>query len=185
MMDVLLAGVRLAQVDPNFKFGLVEPNTTFLFSLANAVIMFLIMKRFLFQPINAFMKSREEEINKQYEDAKSAEDAANTLKSEYEAKVAEARREGERIIKEHISKAERKAAEIMDHAGEEAKKYKEKAEREIADERIKATAELKSNFADLTILAASKVVGRELDAKGHKELISGVISEVGDVKWQN
>ncbi|MDO4754312.1 MAG: F0F1 ATP synthase subunit B [Bacillota bacterium] len=176
MMGIVVANLRL---------GLVEPNATFFFTLGNAIGMFLIMKYFLFKPINAFMKSREREIQKQYDDAQKAEDEANSLKSEYELKVSEARQEGEKIIKEHVSKAEVKAAEIIRHADEEAKKYKEKAEREISDERMKATAELKSSFAELTILAASKVVGKELDAGRHKELISNVISEVGDVKWQN
>lgn len=176
MMGVIVANLRL---------GLVEPNPTFFFTLGNAIIMFLIMKYFLFKPINKFMKSREEEIQKQYDDAQKAEDDANLLKSEYEQKVSEARREGEKIIKDHVSKAEVKAAEILKNADEDARKFKEKAEKEIADERMKTTAELKSSFAELTILAASKVVGRELDMNGHKDLISSVISEVGDVKWQN
>lgn len=176
MMGVVVANLRL---------GLVEPGPTFFFTLGNAIVMFLIMKHFLFKPMSAFMRSRELEIQKQYDDAQKAEEDAKLLKSEYEHKVSEARTEGEKIIKDHVLKAEAKAAEILKHADEDAKKQKEKAEKEISDERVKAAAELKSSFAELTVLAASKVVGRELDAAGHKELISSVLSEVGDVKWQN
>lgn len=177
----MMAGVFAAQM----RLGLVEPDITFLFTLVNAIIMFLIMKKFLFEPVSKFMKSREEEIEKQYADAQKVEDQAHVLKTEYEQKVSGARQEGEQIIKEHVSKAEIKAAEIIRQADEEAKKFKEKAAKEIEDERVKATAELKSSFAELTVLAASKVIAKELDAKGHSELISNVISEVGDVTWQN
>lgn len=176
-----MAGMIVAQM----RLGLVEPDITFFFTLGNAIIMFLIMKHFLFKPVSLFMKNREMEIEKQYQDAQATEDEAIALKSEYERKVSEARQEGEKIIKDHVAKAEIRAAEIIQHADDEAKKYKEKASKEIADERTKMTAELKSSFAELTILAASKVIGKELDKNGHQELISGVISEVGDVKWQN
>ncbi len=174
-----MAGMGMAQL----RLGLVEPDITFFFTLANAIIMFLMIKHFLFVPINNFIKKREEEIGKQYADAQAAEDAAKELKAQYETRLSGAKEEGERIVREHIAKAEVRAQEIIRTADGEAKKFKEKAAKEIEEERAIATAELKNSFAQLTILAASKVVGRELEEKGHEELISSVISEVGDVKW--
>lgn len=174
MVEVSLAQLRL---------GLVEFNGTFFFTIANLIIMFLIIKFKLFAPINDFMKKREEEIGKQYDDAQKAEDKANELRAQYEAKLSGAREEGENIVREHIAKAEVRAQEIIKNADSEVKKQKERASKEIEDEIAVATAELKSSFAQLTVLAASKVIGRELEEKGHEELISSVISEVGDVKW--
>ncbi len=169
----------------NLRLGLVEPDITFFFTLANAVIMFLIMKKKLFEPVSKFIQVREDEIKAQYASAQRTEDEANELKVQYEKKISEAKAEGEQIIKEHIAKAELKSAEILSNAELQAQNYKKKADKQLADEMTKATAELKDNFAELTILAASKVVGKELDQKGHEELIASVINEVGDVEWQN
>ncbi len=173
--------VQVAQL----RLGLVEPNATFFFTLGNAIIMFLIMKHFLFVPMSNFIKSREEEIKNQYAGAQRVENEAKELKSQYEMKISEAKAEGDQIIKDHIAKAEVKAAQILKNAEEEAESYKQKVDKKFADDMSKATSELKDNFAELTMLAASKVVGKELDKKGHQELIASVISEVGDVKWQN
>lgn len=171
-------------VGANLRLGLVEFNATFFFTLANAVIMFLIMKHFLFAPLTKFMEGRKAEIKKQYDDAHEAEEKALAMKAEYETKIASAREEGEKIVKDYTTKADVKVAEMLENASAEADRYKEKAKRDMEEERAKATLELKDSFAELTVLAASKVLSKELDQKKHEELISGVLSEVGEVKWQ-
>lgn len=171
-------------VGANLRLGLVEFNATFFFTLANAVIMFLIMKYKLFGPLTKFMDGRKAEIQKQYDDAQAAEEKALSMKAEYEAKIAAAREDGEKIVKDYTAKADIKVAEMIENASVEADRFKESARREIEEERTKATLELKDSFAELTVLAASKVLSKELDQKKHEELISGVLSEVGEVKWQ-
>jgi F-type H+-transporting ATPase subunit b len=59
------------------------------------------------------------------------------------------------------------------------------AHRELERERVKAVNELKGQISELTILAASKVVEKDLNEADHKELINKFISEVGETQWQN
>jgi F-type H+-transporting ATPase subunit b len=59
------------------------------------------------------------------------------------------------------------------------------AHRELERERIKAVNELKDQISELTIMAASKVVEKDLNEADHKALIDQFINEVGDVQWQN
>ena len=59
------------------------------------------------------------------------------------------------------------------------------ARRELERERVKALNELKGQISELTILAASKVIEKELDESEHKELIDKFLSEVGETQWQN
>lgn len=172
-------------VTASFRFGLVELNWTFVFQLANTLILFLILKHFLFGPITTFMQKRENDIKKQIQDAKDLDEQAQALKADYEAKLATAEDEGKEIVKKFTQRAENRAFEIVKTAEAEVDAMKLKAHRELERERIKAVNELKGQISELTILAASKVVEKDLNEADHKELINKFISEVGETQWQN
>ena len=65
-----------------------------LISLANLLIMFLILKRFLFKPVQKVMAARQEQVDKMYGEAEEDRTAAAGMKQEYEARLATAREEG-------------------------------------------------------------------------------------------
>ena len=57
-----------------------------------------------------------------------------------------------------------------------------KAQIEIQRERDEAISELRKEFADLTILAAEKIIDRSLDKEAHRELIDQVLKESSRLK---
>jgi len=167
------------------KFGLVAFNYTFLFQLINTLILFLILRKLLFKPVSNFMKKREDDIKSEIEEAEKMEADAHALREAYELKLVQADEEGKEIIKNHTKRAEDRASEIIKEAETEAVLIAERAKKEIERDRVKAVNELKNQVAELTIMAASNVVGKELKEADHKDLIDGFISEVGGVQWQN
>lgn len=175
-MDIVTASLRL---------GLVELNWTFVFQLVNTFILYLILKKFLFGPITSFMQKRESEIKKQIQDAKTLDEEAKGLKAVYEAKLAAADNEGKDVVKKYTLRAENRAFDIVKTAEAEIETMKNNAHRELERERVKAVNELKGQISELTILAASKVVEKDLKEADHKELIDKFISEVGETQWQN
>ncbi|MBM7561300.1 F0F1 ATP synthase subunit B [Fusibacter tunisiensis] len=175
-MDLTTAGLRL---------GLVEFNWTFVFQLINTLILYLILKKFLFAPVTKFMQNRENEIKSQIQNAKEMENSAMTLKESYEAKLTHAEEEGKEIVKKHTQRAENRAFEIVKAAESDIESMKLNAHRELERERVKAVNELKDQISQLTIMAASKVVEKDLNEADHKELINKFISEVGESQWQN
>lgn len=175
-MDLTTAGLRL---------GLVALNWTFVFQLINTLILYLILKKFLFGPVTSFMQKRENEIKNQIQNAKDLEADAITLKESYESKLASAEEEGKEIVKKHTQRAENRAFEIVRAAEADIDSMKLNAHRELERERVKAVNELKDQISQLTIMAASKVVEKDLNEADHKELINKFISEVGESQWQN
>lgn len=175
-MGVTLASLRL---------GLVEFNATFLFQLINTFILYLILRKFLFGPVTKFMQNRENEIKDQINNAQALEDHAKTLITSYENKLQKADDEGKEVIREHTQRAENRAFEIIKTAESEIDTMKVNAHRELERERIKAVNELKDQISEITIMAASKVVEKDLKEADHKVLIDQFINEVGDVQWQN
>lgn len=167
------------------RLGLVDISWTFVFQIINTFILFLILKHFLFKPVTEFMEKREREIKQQFQDAKNMENQAMALKESYEQKLAQAEGEGKAIIKQYTLRAEGKASDIVKTAEGEVEDMKQKAERELERERVKTVNTLKNQLSELTVLAASKVVAKEMDASDHKQLIDACIQEVGDAQWQN
>lgn len=169
----------------NLKLGLVEFNATFFFQIANTFILFLILKKLLFEPVTKFISEREDEIASNIKSAKDREEAALKLKEEYRVKIKGIESKGKEIIKEARTGADKQASEIIQKARDEEKELRLANQKELEREKVKAINELKDEISELTIMTASKVIEKDLSAEDHKVLIDQFIDEVGDVKWQN
>jgi F-type H+-transporting ATPase subunit b len=177
----MLVGLTVAEL----RLGLVEFDWTFVFQIANTLILFLFLKKFLFKPVMEFMAAREKEIADSYKEAEDLNTEATDLKNQYLEKISKAEEEGRNIVRDAAKRAEVKAEEIAKEAEAEIVSSREKAKLEIEREKVKAINSLKDDIADIAVLAASKVIEKDVDVNIHKELIDKFIDEVGDAKWQS
>ena len=74
-------------------------------TILNLLIIFAIVKIFLIKPIHKILDARQAEIDKQYADAKAAQDSADELKTKYEASLSGVQAEKESILNEARGKA--------------------------------------------------------------------------------
>jgi|SRR6056297_16975 len=167
------------------RAGLVEINWTFAFQIINTIILYLILKKLLFKPVTEFMQSRTDGISNSLEEAESMTEQANELKAQYESKIKASEEEGRQIIREASVKAEKRAADIIKTAEDESDSIRKRAQIEIEREKEKAINSLKDEIATIAIMAASKVIEKDLDAEAHESFVKQFIDEVGDAKWQN
>ena len=75
-------------------------------SLANLVILFLILKKLLFKPVQKVVDQRQKEIDTEYGKAERATEEANKVKAEWESKIGSAEAEADKIIKEAVERAD-------------------------------------------------------------------------------
>ena len=61
-----------------------------LIPLANLLIMFLILKKFLFKPVQNVLAQRQAQVDRIYADAEQDRTAAGDMKQEYETRLASA-----------------------------------------------------------------------------------------------
>jgi F-type H+-transporting ATPase subunit b len=167
------------------RLGLVEPGWTFIFQIVNTLILFLVLKKLLFKPVTEMMENRSQGIADSIQEAEDKKKEAEGYKEEYLLKLENADKEGSELIRKAVVKAEERANQIKKEAEEEIARLKEKAEKEIAMEKEMALVQLKDEIASLAVLAASKVIEKDVDVNSHKVLINQFIEEVGDTKWQN
>lgn len=153
---------------------------TALFTLANTVVLFLVLKKFLWGPVMKMIQDRQKEIDDMYAEADQAKLEASTLRSTYEDKLALAAQTSERMVKEATERGQRREEDILRQANEEADAIRKKAQADIAQEKEKALNDAKNEIAGLAMDIAGKVVGRSLGEADQKELVDRFIEELGE-----
>ena len=148
--------------------------------LINLLLLFLLLKHFLFKPVQNILNARQAEIDKSYADAETAQTRAEELRDEYEKRISDAKAEAADIAKAASRKAQAHYDEVVGTAKADAARLREKAEAQIEQEKKKAMNELKDEISGIAVDIASKVVEREIDEKDHEELISEFIQGVGE-----
>lgn len=145
--------------------------------LVNFLLVLVLLRLFAYRPILRLMDQRAERIRESLEASEQAREAAASSQEAVEAQLVEARREAQRIVEQAREAAERYRAEEMERARNEAETFVSRARADIERERDAAVEEVRSNFADLAMTAAERVVRRSLDRQAHEELITQVLEE--------
>ena len=149
-----------------------------LISLANLVILYLLLKKFLFKPVHKFLAARKEEVENLYGEAEEAKEQAQHDKTVYEDKLAAADSEAREVVRSAMTKANEMSDEILADTGREVARMKARAAADIAQERKRAANALKDDVADLSMEIAEKVIGREIGEDDHRALIDDCIKEL-------
>ncbi|MDO4552671.1 MAG: F0F1 ATP synthase subunit B [Bacillota bacterium] len=164
---------------------LISFNWTLPLMWVNILILYLVMKKFFWEKIRNFMQAREAAVRESLENADSVNRLADDKLADYERRIADIESEGREIIKAAKAKADAQAKSLIEEAEAKAASLILQARNEIQLEKTKALAEMKEQVADLAILAAEKILEKELDAAGQQTLITDIIEEAGRSQWQN
>ena len=151
-----------------------------LISLCNLLLLFLIIKKFLYKPVKKALKKRKDALQNQYDEAQNAENAAVSLKKEWEDKISGAQDEADRIVKASVNQADMKSDKIIAEAREKADDIVHQAEEEAKLERKKAEKDMKQEIVDISTLLTEKILVREINEDDHRNLIDGFVDEIGD-----
>ncbi|MCR4888864.1 MAG: F0F1 ATP synthase subunit B [Ruminococcus sp.] len=150
-------------------------------AVANVIILFVLLRIFLFKPINKIMDERTQSVQKNIDDAEKAKKEADELRQQYEDSISEAKEEASRIIMKAHDDAETERANIIQKSHEEADQIVNAASETIENERRRVLQQAQSQIADLAIEAASKIVGANLDDDKNRQLVDKFLSgEEGD-----
>ena len=153
---------------------------TALFTLANTVALFLVLKRFFWGPVMKMIQDRQKEIDDMFAEADQAKLEASNLRTEYEEKLFVAAQTSERMVKEAVERGQHREEDIIRQANAEADAIREKAQADIAQEKEKALQEAKHEIADLAMDIAGKMVGHSLTGKEQEKLVDRFIEELGE-----
>ncbi|MFQ9933341.1 MAG: F0F1 ATP synthase subunit B [Lachnospiraceae bacterium] len=137
-----------------------------LFTIINLVILYALMRKFLYKPVMSIMEKRQEMIDNQFKSAKEAEDKANLLRDKWEESMAGIEAEKSRILDSANERAKAEYEEIIANANNQASYIIDNANKKIAADKEKTLREIEGQIAGIAMLAAAKIVNdksRELD----------------------
>ena len=162
-----------------FPFLTIDP-VTMIATLINTLILFLVLKHFLFKPVNKILDERKQNVEETYRQADEKLSEAARLESEYTEKLANAKEESAEIVKNATKRAQTRSDEIIAEAKKEASSLIVKANADIEKEKKRAVNQIKDEISDIALAVAEKVVEKEIDPKDHERLIESFISELGE-----
>lgn len=145
------------------------------------IILFLLLKKFLFGRISGLIKSREEEIRDRYAKSEEEKSEAARLREEYEKKISGIESEAEKRIQASVKEAKEISQGIIQETRKEAEKIKKKAESEIEQQKRIALAEIRNEVINLSILSASKIMAERIDPNIAERLVDDAIKEIGGI----
>lgn len=143
----------------------------------NIVILLLLLRLVAYKPILRMLDERSSRIRASMEQAEQVKREAERTQQEFQAQIEAARKEGQSILTQASQIGERIKEEALAAAQKEAEGLLVRARSEIRLERDRAVTDLRREFADLTVLAAGKVINKSINKDDHKRLIEEVLSE--------
>ncbi|MDY6340597.1 MAG: F0F1 ATP synthase subunit B [Saccharofermentans sp.] len=151
-------------------------------SLANLVILFLILKKFLFEPVKKIKAQRENEIETQYKKAEKARKEADDLKAGWEDKITTADQKADEIISEAVERANERNEIMLYESREKADQIIRKAKADIERDRREARETIKKEIVDVSQVISEQIIGREINMDDHRDLIDDAIDKLGETK---
>lgn len=159
--------------------------TEFIFYLINFLILVGVLTKFLYKPFLNVLDTRKRSIQDALDNAEMTNRRADEKMEQYNRQIAKVEDQGREIIKDAKIRAESQAADIIEEANRRANDIILAAERQIDRERKKALTDMKKQVAVLAILAAEKIVERDIAQIGQDKIVDEIIEQAGSRQWQN
>lgn len=149
-------------------------------SLANLVILFFILKKFLFRPVRKVLDERQETLDNKYLEADRSVAQAEESKQAWENRLRNAENEADAIIKSASDGAKHRSERIVAEARDKADGIVRQAQTEAELERRKADEDIKREIVDVSAALTEKILRREINTQDHRAIIDSFIDEIGD-----
>ena len=157
---------------------MIDLNATFFAQILNFLILVAILRALCYKPVVRMIKAREDKIAESLAKADSDVAEAESLKKDYQAQLAEAREKAQAIV----DKAEKVAASNREASIQDTKReieqMKKAAQAEIQRDRERAADQLKKEIVALSLLAAGKVVEKNMEASENEALVGDFIDKL-------
>ncbi len=150
---------------------------TLLAQIVNFVVLFGLLYLVAYKPLMRMFDERSRKVKESMEQTEDIKRQVTHVEEEVKKRIEEVSREGQEMIAKALSEGEEIRRKAREGGGLEAEAIIARARAEIQRERDEVIDELHREFADLTIMAAGKVINRSLDKEAHRQLIDNVLKE--------
>lgn len=148
-------------------------------SLCNLTILYLLLKKFLYEPVRKVLAARQAAIDSKFEEADNARANAKADEKAWSEKMAGAKATSDAMIAEAARKAEKRGEEIIEAATLRAEGIVDQAFTAAELEKKKAESQIRRQIVDISSLMTEKILEREINAEDHMGFIDSMIDQIG------
>lgn len=134
--------------------------------------------KFVWPPIMAALEQRKKQIADGLADAERAKHDLELASK----RAAEMLREAKEKVGEIVANGDKRASEIIEAAKAQAKAEGDRilagAKAEVDQEVFRAKEQLRAQVSVIALAGAEKILGREIDAKAHNDLLDKLVAEI-------
>ena len=145
--------------------------------VANFFVLLVILRLTLYKPILKMLDERKAKIAEGLNAADTARAEAAQAQANMQSQLDAARKEGQELVANAQGIAVRIQAEAREQSNRDREAALARAQAEIQLERDRAIADLRAEFADITVTAAERVIGQSLDRGAHQRIIDETLAE--------
>src|ERR671928_1303365 len=159
--DVLVASNALIKVTPGLM----------IWTIVAFLITLYVLKRWAFGPIQKTIDERRQRIEQSIHEAEEARNEARRLLEEHRALIGQARGQAEEILGEARRIADAQRERVREETEADRQRRLEETKRQIEAETRRALDAIRSEVAELSLVAAEKVARKSLDDTDQRRLI--------------
>lgn len=148
-------------------------------SIANFLVLLYVLQRVLWKPVTRVLAERAEKIREGLAAAEAAHRERERMQQEREALLLSTRQEALAMSERVAKAAELAATDIVAKAKADAARLVAKATADAERTQRRMLAELRREVADLAVLAAGRILEKEIDAQAHRRLVERTLEEAG------
>lgn len=141
------------------------------------IILLVLLRVVAYKPLMKMLDERSRRIKESLEEAEKVRQESIQAEDQVRRQLEEASREGQERISRALKAGEEMKTKAQAEARQQADALLQRARHEIQMERDEAINGVRREFADLTVMAAGKVIEESLDKEKHRELIDKVLEE--------
>jgi F-type H+-transporting ATPase subunit b len=145
---------------------------------ANFIVFFYIAYKLILLPVGDRLSDRRERIEQGLKDADAARRDREAAADQRAAVLAEARREGSEIVARAQKLSDEVREKGLTDTQADIERLRERALADIDAERLRALADVRSQVAELALLAAGKVVGESMSSERERRLVDEFLTQV-------
>lgn len=147
-------------------------------TVCNFLLLVYLLKKFAWGPVIRALEKRENQIAQDKQTAAEARQNAETLKKELDERLAQISNEAAQKMAAAVKAGEAQKEQLLAQAKEQAERLLDQAKAQIEAEKNKALADVRGEIANLTVLAASRVIERQVKDETADQIVARVLEEV-------
>jgi F-type H+-transporting ATPase subunit b len=176
---VLMPHVLAAQEESHATSGpLVVNGGLVIWTLVVFGLLLFILKKWAWPPMVAAVEAREKALAAMLAEAERNRTESARLLAEHERLVAEGRTAAHGLLAEARTAAEKERALALEKTRQEQEELLARALRDIASERDRAVEEVRREAVDVSLAAASKLIGQRLDSETDRRIVQEYLASV-------